>query len=125
MAFGEALDTPSSFLHQYTPKTARYDSVFEIITVHSAPRANIELLSLPAVFHPYDEDCGWDYWKVFVDDVSYHEGHGYAYENYGIDRCRGCVVLVRPDQYVSWIGELEDVEELETFFGAFMRKIST
>ncbi|TVY84748.1 Phenol hydroxylase [Lachnellula suecica] len=31
------------------------------------------------------------------------------------------IQFARPDQYVSWIGELEDMQELETFFGAFLR----
>ncbi|KAH9207573.1 FAD binding domain-containing protein [Leptodontidium sp. 2 PMI_412] len=121
VALGKALDSTGSFLHKYTPKSASVDSVFEVLTVHSAPRASIELLSLPAVFHPYNEEYGWDYSKVFVDDVSYHEGHGHAYENYGIDHRTGCMVVLRPDQYVSWIGELEDLPDLERFFGAFMK----
>ena len=121
VALGKSLDSSGSFLHKYTPKTAPIDSVFEVLTVHSAPRASVELLSLPAVFHPYNEEYGWDYSKVFVDDISYHEGHGHAYENYGVDHHTGCMVALRPDQYVSWIGELEDLPDLERFFGAFMK----
>ena len=118
---GKALESPTSFLQKYTPKSTAADSVFEILTVHSAPRAKLELLSIPAVFHPFSEEYGWDYSKVFVDDASYHEGHSQAYDNYGIDRSRGCLVVIRPDQYVSWIGELEDLPDLERFFGAFMK----
>ena len=51
-----------------------------------------------------------------MDGESYYEGHGQAYERYGIDPVRGCVVLVRPDQHVAWIGELEDVQGLERYF---------
>ncbi len=95
--------------------------VVEVLTVHSSPRKEIELLDLPEVFHPFSEELGWDYGKVFVDDVSYHEGHGEAYKNYGIDPVRGCLVVVRPDQHVAWIGELEDVEEMDRFFGGVLR----
>ncbi|EEU33337.1 uncharacterized protein NECHADRAFT_89551 [Fusarium vanettenii 77-13-4] len=116
-ALGKALSSPSSFLNHYKPKEdERLASFFEILTVHSSPRHEVELLSLPDIFHPYSEEYGWDYEKVFVDDVSYHEGHGQAYASYGIDTTRGCVVVVRPDQYVSWIGELEDVDDMERFF---------
>lgn len=118
---GESLSSGESFLSKYGTKSGRSDSVFEILTIHSAPRKSIELLSLPAVFHPYDEEYGWDYSKVFVDDMSHHEGHGHAYDNYGIDKERGCLVVLRPDQYVSWIGELEDLPELESFFATFMK----
>ena len=51
-----------------------------------------------------------------MDDESYHEGHGEAYMGYGVDRKRGCVVVVRPDQYVGWIGEVEDVVDLGGYF---------
>ena len=107
---------PSSFLRRFTPPTGRIDSVIEILTIHSAPRTSTELLSLPELLHPFDEKVGWDYAKVFVDDWSYHQGHGRAYEKYGVDAERGCVVVVRPDQYVGWIGELEDVAELGSYF---------
>ncbi|KIX92648.1 uncharacterized protein Z520_11677 [Fonsecaea multimorphosa CBS 102226] len=118
--FAEALDAPSSFLKKHTKLVENWSSVFELITIHSAPRVKVELLSLPDILHPWSDEFGWDYNKVFVDDMSYHEGHGQAYKNYGIDASKGCVVIVRPDQYVSWIGEMEDVEEMNKFFGAFM-----
>jgi phenol 2-monooxygenase (NADPH) len=33
---------------------------------------------------------------------------------------RGCVVIIRPDQDVSWIGDLEDDGDMKNFFSAFM-----
>lgn len=45
---------------------------------------------------------------MYADDQSYHEGHGKAYENYDIDPKRGASVIVRPDQYVIWLGEMEN-----------------
>jgi phenol 2-monooxygenase (NADPH) len=63
-----------------------------------------------------DPHTGWDYSKVYVDDGSYHEGFGDAYTSYGVNREKGCVVAVRPDQYVGWIGELEDVDALQKYF---------
>lgn len=117
---GAQLAAPTSFLNRYTPATAPIDSVIEILTIHSGPRTGLELLDLHAVFHPWSEEHGWDYWKVFVDDASYHEGHGRAYENYGVDGEVGCAVVVRPDQYVGWIGEVADYAGMEGFFGGFM-----
>ncbi|CCF46751.1 hypothetical protein CH063_15406 [Colletotrichum higginsianum] len=115
--FCAALDAPDSFLHRATPPKAPIDSVIEVLTVHSAKRTDTELLrDFPDILHPFDPHTGWDYNKVFVDDESYHEGHGEAYRNYGIDRQRGCAVVVRPDQYVAWIGELEDFDGLQKYF---------
>lgn len=120
-ALGEALARPDSFLHRYTPADAPIDSVIEVLTIHSSPRREVELLEdFHEIFHPFRKDVGWDYWKVFVDDDSYHEGHGQAYKNYDVDPVRGCMVVLRPDQYVSWIGELDDVADLERFFDGFM-----
>ncbi|KAL1968519.1 hypothetical protein VTN77DRAFT_1729 [Rasamsonia byssochlamydoides] len=120
-ALGEALAQPNSFLHRYTPANAPIDSVIEILTIHSSPRREVELLrDFHEIFRPFHKGTGWDYWKVYVDDDSYHEGHGHAYEKYDVDRVRGCMVALRPDQYVSWIGELEDVDDLGRFFDGFM-----
>ncbi|KAM7214406.1 phenol hydroxylase [Rhypophila decipiens] len=115
--FCELLDAPASFLHRATPEGQAIDGVIEVLTIHSSKRVDTELLrDFPAILHPLDPHRGWDYDKVFVDDVSYHEGYGDAYKNYGVDRERGCVVVVRPDQYVAWVGELEDFEHLERYF---------
>jgi phenol 2-monooxygenase len=118
---GARLESPDSFLHRYTPAHQPIDSVIEVLTVHAGPRESLELLDLPEAFHPYSETMGWDYWKVFVDDQSYHEGHGQAYANYGIDPIQGASVILRPDQYVSWVGKVDDYEDMERFFSAFMR----
>lgn len=120
-ALGEKLAKPTSFLRRFTPENAPVDSVIEVLTIHSAPRQNVELVDLPEVYHPFHgQKLGWDYWKVFADDDSYHEGHGQCYANLGLDKTRGAVVILRPDQYVSWVGELEDYETMDAFFGRFM-----
>ncbi|KAK5658178.1 hypothetical protein OQA88_2151 [Cercophora sp. LCS_1] len=116
-AFCERLDAPESFLKRATPEGKAIDSVIEVLTIHSSKRTETELLrDFPDVLHPFDEHLGWDYNKVFVDDESYHEGFGDAYKNYGVDKEKGCVVAVRPDQYVGWIGELEDFDQLQQYF---------
>ncbi|KAI1376414.1 putative phenol 2-monooxygenase [Hypoxylon crocopeplum] len=115
--FCEALDAPSSFFRTATPAGSSLDAVIEVLTIHSSKRTETELLrDFPEILRPFSRHIGWDYDKVFVDDVSYHEGFGDAYTNYGVDRERGCVVVARPDQYVGWIGDLEDFDELQKYF---------
>ena len=114
--FCDKLASPKSFLHRFTPADKCIDATIEVLTIHSGPRTGIELLDLPEILHPFDEKTGWDYDKVFVDDVSYHEGFGDAYAKYSIDKEYGCVVIVRPDQHVAWIGNLEDMEAIEAYF---------
>lgn len=116
--FCEALDAPTSFLRTAaTTAGSPPDSVIEVLTIHSAKREETDLLrDFPEVLHPFNPHTGWDYDKVYVDDASYHEGFGDAYATYGIDKERGCVVVARPDQHVSWIGELEDFDDLQKYF---------
>lgn len=117
---GKKLGGEGSFLKKYTPQGWRYDSVIEVLTVHSSPRHEVTVFDFEEVFRPFEAKDGWDYWKVFVDDQSYHEGHGEAYKNYGIDPKKGCAVILRPDQYISWLGEVDDYESMDKFFGGFM-----
>ena len=118
---GETLAAKDSFISRFTPAGKPINSVIEILTIHSAPRASTELHDFHDIFHPYSKSDGWDYWKIYADDISYHEGHGQAYENYGVDKKKGCAVILRPDQYVSWVGELEDVQDMDRFFSGFMK----
>jgi phenol 2-monooxygenase len=120
-SLGDQLGAADSFLRRFTPPGARYDSVIEVLAVHSAPRRSVTVFDFPEVFRPYDPEDGWDYWKLFVDDESYHEGHGQIYQNYGIDPKTGCAVIIRPDQYVSYVGPLDDYEAMDKFFSSFMR----
>lgn len=39
-----------------------------------------------------------DMQKIYFDDDSFNEGHGHAYEKYGVDPNLGCIAVVRPDQ---------------------------
>ncbi|GKT47711.1 FAD-dependent monooxygenase terD [Colletotrichum spaethianum] len=57
--------------------------------------------------------------NIFVDDESYHAGHGEAYARYGVNPTVGAMVLVRPDQYVSEICALEDTESIKDFLESF------
>ncbi|KAK4495121.1 hypothetical protein PRZ48_013448 [Zasmidium cellare] len=45
----------------------------EILSIHGSARHDIDLMDLPEIFHPWHEEFGWDYGKVFADDTSYHD----------------------------------------------------
>ena len=113
---GEYLAANQSVIRRYTPLHQPINSVIEILTVHSGPRTAVDLLSLHAIFHPYDERTGWDYWKVFVDEPSVHEGFDDVYGKYGIDRQRGCVVICRPDQHVGCVLGMGDFSAISRYF---------
>ena len=93
------------------------EAVVEIITIHSAPRVEIELLDLPEVLHPYHEKLGYDYWKVFTSESSDEKSDVEdSYQRYGVDPGCGCIIVCRPDQHVSLICEIEDVDMVDDFF---------
>jgi phenol 2-monooxygenase len=39
----------------------------------------------------------------------------------GIQRDKGCMVVVRPDQYVAHVLPLDGFDELSAFFSGFLR----
>ncbi|KAL8818467.1 MAG: hypothetical protein Q9191_007936, partial [Dirinaria sp. TL-2023a] len=77
---------------------------FNIVAVHCASRTAVELVMLEDLFFPLHETLGRDYDRVYCD---MDPGYDFA----GIDE-HNRVVLVRPDQYVSWCGGLADVDGL-------------
>lgn len=85
-----------------------------VYLIHSASRTEVNIWNLPEIFRPPDEDTGIDYGNVFADNESYHVGGGKAYYNYGVSP-QGCIVLLRPDQHVAFMGGLGDAGELEWF----------
>lgn len=91
-------------------------SGMEIVTIHSSKRADVELMDLHPVFRPWDDEDGWNYWTVYADDESYHDGHGHVYERCGIKKDMGCLVVLRPDGYISVICALDETSVLIDFF---------
>ncbi|KAL8992773.1 MAG: hypothetical protein Q9169_006854, partial [Polycauliona sp. 2 TL-2023] len=106
----------------HTQCSGERGGVARLLTVHSAPRQGVELHDFPSLLLPYDEELGYDYDSIFLDGESYYDGHGRAYEGYGVDAIRGCVILVRPDQHVAWIGELDNVQGLVAYFAGILAK---
>lgn len=97
-------------------------SAREIVTIHGSKRADVELMDLHPAFRPWDDEYGWNYWTVYADDDSYHDGHGHAYERCGINRDNGGLVVLRPDGYISLICALEGASELVDFFDGLKSK---
>ena len=92
------------------------DAAIEIITIHSSPRCAVQMLDMHAVYHPWSEEGGWDYWKIFTDDESITGVSHDAYGKYGIDRDQGCIIICRPDQHVSFVGSVTDDASVSEFF---------
>ena len=58
-----------------------------------------------------------DYEKLFCPDLK--SGND-IFDMRGIDRDRGCIVIVRPDQYIAHVLPLDAYAGLSAFFDGFM-----
>lgn len=104
---------------KYTPKDADIDTVIETITVLQTPHRDVQLESVkwPSILVPEHKPYGVKTVDtLYSDEESWHDGHGHAYEGYGIDPSVGAVVIVRPDQYVSAVYGVQDFQSIGMSF---------
>lgn len=108
----------SSPVRRYTSNGADIDAVIDVRAVFQQSHQELELENMPSLLQPrkgrYDLV---DYEKIFCPDLK--NGND-IFDIRRIDRDRGCVVVVRPDQYVANILPLDAYDELTAFFGKFM-----
>lgn len=110
-------------LPKYTPHRADIDSVIDVRAVLQQSRQSINITDLPDILLPHKGNFGiQDYEKVFTDEESYGFGFGEIYKTRGVNRERGCIIIVRPDQYVSAVLPLSEHAHgmMEDFFDGFM-----
>ncbi|KAJ5950442.1 uncharacterized protein N7479_008855 [Penicillium vulpinum] len=130
-ALGQALDGQSgssiSPFGRYLEIAGRFQCPIDVLTVHSSPWKDVEFFDFPEVLRPFDPVKGWAYDKIWCDEACIFDRYcdGTAYEKWGVDRARGALVVVRPDQYIGWVGELEDLEELTQYLDGILVKRST
>jgi phenol 2-monooxygenase len=116
---GQSRESP---LRRYTPKAADIDSVIDVRAVFQQDHREIAIETMPALLLPAKGRYGLrDYEKVFCPDL--RGGHD-VFAMRGIDRKAGCIVLVRPDQYVAHVLPLDAYAELAAFFQAFMLPVN-
>ena len=114
-----------AIVQRYAHPRQQLRSPIEVLLLHAGTRDDISLLDLHEVYHPWDETLGWDYWKVFSNEAEILEpGNGSAYDKYGLDEEHGCLVILRPDQHVSYVGSLHEHEAPALFFEKILRPTS-
>ncbi len=113
----EFLGSGASPLARFTPAGADPDSVIDVRAIFQQSHTELELPSLPSVLLPTKGRFGLvDYEKVFSPDPSSED----IFELRGIDRGLGCMVLVRPDQYVASVLPLEAHDALGEFLSRIL-----
>jgi 2-polyprenyl-6-methoxyphenol hydroxylase-like FAD-dependent oxidoreductase len=109
---------PQSPVRRYTPAEADIDSVIDVRAVFQQDHRELDLMAMPAFLLPTKGRLGLrDYEKMFCRDLT----RGYdIFALRRINRERGCMVVVRPDQYVAHVLPLDAFAELAAFFDGFM-----
>ena len=95
------------------------DAVFDVRAIFQTAHADVAIETLPDLLRPQKGRHGLrDYSKVFSPDF---KGGTDIFDARGIDRERGALIVVRPDQYVAQVLPLAAHAELSAFFAGFMR----
>ena len=105
-------------LRRHTPAGDDADAVIDVRAILQNSFRDMNISDLPALLRPVKGKLGLiDYEKVFCPDLKNEQD---IFEMRDIDRDTGCVVIVRPDQYVAHILPLDAHEELASFFSGIL-----
>jgi len=111
----ESSDSP---ILKYTQPGDDIDSVFDLRAICQQDFRALSLNGFPQILWPRKGRYGLhDYEKVFCPDLKNAQD---IFDMRGIDRERGCLVIVRPDQHIANVLPLDDHGELAAYFGRFM-----
>jgi 2-polyprenyl-6-methoxyphenol hydroxylase-like FAD-dependent oxidoreductase len=111
-------DAPESPVRRFTPTEADIDSVIDVRAVFQQEHRDLRLEDMPTFLLPQKGRYRLrDYEKMFCPDLK--GGHD-IFEMRGINREHGCIVVVRPDQYVAHVLPLDAYGALSSFFAGFM-----
>jgi phenol 2-monooxygenase len=107
-------------LRKYTPDGDDIDSVIDVRAVFQQDHHALAIETLPSLLLPQKGSYGLrDYEKIFCADLK--DGND-IFALRGIDRERGCMVIVRPDQYVAHVLPLDGYGALAAYFDGFMTR---
>jgi phenol 2-monooxygenase len=110
---------PASPMRRHTAAGEDVDAVIDTRAVFQQGFRELDFGAMPALLRPHVGRHGLcDYEKVFCADLKRGED---IFAMRGIDRAAGCVVVVRPDQYVGHVLPLQARDALAAYFAAILR----
>jgi phenol 2-monooxygenase len=111
----EANESP---VRKHTGKDVDVDAVIDVRAIFQQGHRELAIETMPSLLLPQKGRYGLrDYEKIFCPDL---KGSQDIFTMRGIDRTAGCMVIVRPDQYVAHVLPLDGYRELSAFFDRFM-----
>lgn len=109
----------ASPLRRHTAAGEDIDTVIDTRAVFQPGFRELDHAAMPSLLRPRVGRLGLcDYEKVFCADTRRGED---IFAMRGIDRARGCMVVVRPDQHVGHVLPLDAHAELAAYFGGILR----
>jgi phenol 2-monooxygenase (NADPH) len=109
----ELLESDASVIKRFTPGGAEPDSVIDIRAIFQQGHRDLAVDKMPSVLLPRKGTFGIiDYEKMFCPDAD----AGDIFKLRAVNRETGCMVVVRPDQYVSHVLPLDAYQALSDFF---------
>jgi phenol 2-monooxygenase len=109
---------PESPLRKYRRSGEDIDAVIDVRAIFQQSHREMPIEAMPELLLPAKGRFALhDYEKIFCADPA--PGRD-IFALRGIDRKSGCVVVVRPDQYVAHVLPLDAGAQLAAYFGAFM-----
>ena len=112
------LGGPESPIRRATPAGADPDAVIDLRAVFQQDYRSLAVEKMPALLFPRKGKLGLiDYEKMFCPDLKTARD---IFDLRGIDRQKGCMVIVRPDQYVAHILPFDAYDELAEFFAGVL-----
>jgi phenol 2-monooxygenase len=113
------LNASASPLKRHTPAGLDVDAVFDVRAVFQQSHHKLPITAMPELLFPHKGKYGLrDYEKAYTPLASEQQN---IYTMRGIDTAQGCLVVVRPDQYIAQVLPLADTATLEAFFASFMQ----
>jgi phenol 2-monooxygenase (NADPH) len=111
------LATDASPIARFTPAGGEPDSVIDIRAIFQQGHRELRVDRMPPVLLPRKGRFQLiDYEKMFCPDP----GADDIFDLRGVDRTAGCMVVVRPDQYVAHVLPLDGHTALADFFGRIL-----
>jgi phenol 2-monooxygenase len=110
---------PASPVVRHTRPGEDIDAIIDVRAIFQPTFDQLDYGQMPALLKPKTGQLGlMDHEKIFCVD---HKGAGDIYDLRGIDRERGCLIVVRPDQYVANVLPLDGFEALSAYFAGILR----
>jgi phenol 2-monooxygenase len=115
------LASDASPIKRFTPINAEPDSVIDVRAIFQQAHHELNVDDMPPAVLPRKGRLGLiDYEKAFCPDPDAPD----IFDLRGVNRDAGCVVVVRPDQYVAHVLPLDRHDALADFFARILVEVN-